>query len=46
VQSRTTPSGWHMIGRTEAVFFDPLRDPPCLLKPGDRVRFRAVEVLA
>ncbi len=46
VQSRTTPSGWHMIGRTETVFFDPLRDPPCLLKPGDRVRFRAVEVLA
>lgn len=46
VQSRTTPSGWHMIGRTETVFFDPQRDPPCLLKPGDRVRFKAVEVLA
>lgn len=46
VQSRTTPSGWHMIGRTETVFFDPRRDPPCLLRPGDRVRFKAVEVLA
>jgi KipI family sensor histidine kinase inhibitor len=46
VQSRTTPSGWHMIGRTETVFFDPERESPCLLKPGDRVRFTAIEVLA
>jgi allophanate hydrolase subunit 1 len=35
-----------MIGRTETVFFDPERDSPCLLKPGDRVRFTAIEVLA
>lgn len=46
VQSRTTPSGWHMIGRTEAVFFDPAADRPALLAPGDRVKFRLSEVLA
>lgn len=46
VQSHTTPSGWHMIGRTEAVFFDPAAERPALLAPGDRVKFRLLEVLA
>lgn len=34
-----TPGGWHLIGRTETVLFDPARDPPNLLAPGDGVRF-------
>ena len=34
-----TPGGWHLIGRTDVELFDPLRDPPALLAPGDRVRF-------
>lgn len=34
-----TPGGWHLIGRTETVLFDPARDPPNLLAAGDRVRF-------
>lgn len=38
-----TPGGWHLIGRTEAVLFDPARDPPNLLAAGDRVRFSPVE---
>jgi KipI family sensor histidine kinase inhibitor len=46
VLARTTPSGWHVIGRTELECFDPARDPPALLAPGDRVRFRAKEILA
>jgi KipI family sensor histidine kinase inhibitor len=33
------PGGWHLIGRTEAVLFDPQRNAPALLQPGDRVRF-------
>jgi allophanate hydrolase subunit 1 len=33
------PGGWHVIGRTNAVLFDPTRDAPALLMPGDRVRF-------
>ena len=40
----TAPSGWHIIGRTQVALFDPLRDPPAACKPGDRIRFRAVEV--
>ena len=33
------PGGWHIIGRTSAELFDPQRDAPALLMPGDRVRF-------
>jgi KipI family sensor histidine kinase inhibitor len=36
------PGGWNLIGRTPRVLFEPGRDPPCLLAPGDRVRFRAI----
>lgn len=34
-----TPGGWHLIGRTDAPIWDPRREPPALLAPGDRVRF-------
>ncbi len=34
-----TPGGWHLIGRTDLVMFDRERNPPALLRPGDRVRF-------
>lgn len=33
------PGGWRIIGRTDVALFDPRRDPPTLLRPGDRVRF-------
>lgn len=35
----STPSGWHVIGRTELKLFDPQRESPSFLQPGDRVRF-------
>ena len=37
-----TPGGWHIIGNTTTVMFDPMRDPPALLAPGDTVRFERV----
>jgi KipI family sensor histidine kinase inhibitor len=37
-----TPGGWHLIGHTDVVLFDPARDPPNLLAAGDRVRFSPV----
>lgn len=37
-----TPGGWRIIGRTTLTLFDPLRDPPTLLRSGDRVRFISV----
>ncbi len=39
VYPRETPGGWHLIGRTRLDLFDPARDPPALLRPGQRVRF-------
>jgi KipI family sensor histidine kinase inhibitor len=34
-----SPGGWQLIGRTSARLFDPFREEPALLAPGDRVRF-------
>lgn len=34
-----SPGGWRIVGRTDVRFFDPVTDPPALLRPGDRVRF-------
>jgi KipI family sensor histidine kinase inhibitor len=39
-----TPGGWNVIGHTDLTLFDPSRAEPILLRPGDRVRFVAVEV--
>jgi KipI family sensor histidine kinase inhibitor len=36
------PGGWQVIGRTPLTLFDARREPPCLLAPGDAVRFRAI----
>jgi KipI family sensor histidine kinase inhibitor len=36
------PGGWHLIGRTDQRLFDPQADRPCLLDPGDDVRFVAL----
>jgi inhibitor of KinA len=37
-----SPGGWNLIGRTPLRLFDPSKDPPTLLRPGDRVRFRPI----
>lgn len=42
VYPRASPGGWRLLGRTDAVLFDPRAEPPALLAPGDRVRFRSV----
>jgi len=42
VYPREMPGGWQVLGRTEAVLFDPGRERPALLAPGDTVRFEVV----
>jgi len=37
------PGGWQIIGRTDAVLFDPSEEDAFLLAPGDTVVFRPVE---
>jgi KipI family sensor histidine kinase inhibitor len=39
VYPRPSPGGWHLIGSTDRVMFDPDRSPPSLFEPGVRVRF-------
>ena len=39
IYPRPGPGGWRIIGRTDAVLFDPARAAPSLLMPGDRLRF-------
>ncbi len=35
-----SPAGWQILGTTDVVLWDPTADPPALLAPGTRVRFR------
>ena len=39
VYPQPSPGGWQLIGRTDVKMFDLDRDPPSILKPGDRVHF-------
>ena len=39
VYPQPSPGGWQLIGRTDVKMFDLDREPPSLLKPGDRVHF-------
>jgi inhibitor of KinA len=37
------PSGWRFLGRTPLKAFDPQRTEPFVFRPGDRVRFHAID---
>ncbi len=39
VYPRDSPGGWRLLGTTTAVMFDPGREAPALLAPGDLVSF-------
>lgn len=39
IYPQESPGGWRIIGRTPLRLFDLDREIPCLLAPGDRVRF-------
>lgn len=42
IYPRDSSAGWNIIGRTPVTFFDLSQDPPNLIAPGDRVRFRPI----
>lgn len=42
VYPRRSPGGWQLIGRTGARMWDLDRSQPALVRPGDRVQYRAV----
>lgn len=43
IYPRQSPGGWNLLGCTPLTLFDPERNPPALLAPGQRVRFRAID---
>lgn len=45
VSASTGPSGWNTIGHTSMVFFDPSREQPATLAPGDMIRFCVERVI-
>jgi len=42
IYPQASPGGWQLIGRTPIKIFDIKREQPCLLKPGDMVRFYSI----
>lgn len=46
VYPASSPGGWQLIGRTGERLFDPSRESPTSLVPGDRVRFEPVGEIA
>ena len=40
---RPSPGGWRLVGSTDAELFDPRRELPALLHPGDQVRIQVLE---
>jgi KipI family sensor histidine kinase inhibitor len=43
IYPRASPGGWRLIGRCPLALFDPQRESPALLAPGDRLRFVPIE---
>lgn len=43
IYPHATPGGWRVVGRTPLPLFDAMRDPPCTLRAGDRVRLREID---
>lgn len=39
IYSMESPGGWQILGRTPVELFDPLKNPPALLRMGDFVQF-------
>lgn len=46
VYPRSTPGGWHLLGRTAERLFDPDVPPHSRVAPGDRVRFVSSDAVA
>jgi KipI family sensor histidine kinase inhibitor len=42
IYPRASAGGWRLLGRTNAVLFDPTQEPATLFQPLDRIRFEPV----
>ena len=44
IYPQNSPGGWHVIGITPTVFFDPERDPNCFASVGDKFSFKQISI--
>jgi KipI family sensor histidine kinase inhibitor len=44
VYTLASPGGWHLLGTTAAPLWDPQRNPPALIAPGDTIVFAPVSL--
>jgi inhibitor of KinA len=42
IYPKTSPGGWQIIGNSPVSFFDKYADPPCVISPGDKVKFYSI----
>lgn len=42
IYPQSSPGGWQLVGRTPLKIFDAKKESPCLLKPGDLVKFYSI----
>ncbi len=42
IYPQSSPGGWHIIGKTPVALFDVRKETPCMIAPGDKIRFKAI----
>lgn len=42
IYPQSSPGGWHIIGNTPISLFDVKKESPCVITPGDEIRFNEI----
>lgn len=42
IYPQSSPGGWHIIGNTPISLFDVKKEAPCVVTPGDEIRFKEI----
>ncbi|MFC0604437.1 5-oxoprolinase subunit PxpB [Winogradskyella pulchriflava] len=45
IYPQDSPGGWHIIGKTPISLFNSDQNPPCAIKPGDKIKFKSISKL-
>ncbi|MFT9049277.1 5-oxoprolinase subunit PxpB [Gluconobacter cerinus] len=45
ISSQTGPNGWNVIGKCDVDLFDISKENPCLLTPGDKIKFSVSNII-
>lgn len=46
IYPQSSPGGWNIIGNTPVTLFDVSKETPCMISPGDKIRFQAISKTA